>query len=65
MTGNPDASRIADKPAVARRDAEITRDREIADGMARRYVEEAEIRRLQAAHALGQLLKHADLLRKL
>lgn len=65
MSSSPGTARIADEPIEARRRAEIERDREIAEGMARRNAEDAEIKRQQAAHALGQLLKHADQLRKL
>jgi hypothetical protein len=69
MTHIDQNARLADEPLAVRREAEIIRQREIADGMQRRHVLMAEEARIYAEVNFARFLKHGpaiiDALKKL
>lgn len=69
MTRIPQNARIADQLLEVRREADNARDREIAEGMARRHREEADYARIYAEVNFARLLQHgsaiSEALRKL
>ena len=57
MTHIPENARQADDPIEVRREADLARREEIADGLQRRHVAEAEYARLYAVHNFALALR--------
>lgn len=58
MTHIPENARQADEPIEVRRQADIARQREIADGLMRRHVAIAEDARIDAEISFARTIQH-------